>query len=861
MASGETAAKRGISEDAGLGDGGEITHEAASRSGAASIVPYEGVLPYIEDQDAYSPPASYLQKDASERPGYRIFPWPRPSTMLVVNTLRACVAGWRDGGYPGASETTKLLLAYWFEEDHASGFRYYFCQREAIETLIYLAEVRGVLDAGELIERFGSDVGGSWAATRAAHTNEGGARRVQASMLAPEKPEIYTTVAGTRRVRRAFIEDGVQQEGDQDLPPEGLPRYAFKMATGSGKTVVMAMAVVWSYLNKRIDPKCALSTNFLILAPNRIVYERLEKDFASNRIFSELPLIPARLKDAFQLKPMMRGDQTIFSSNGNLILTNVQQLRDDAAQESPSSNPVQELLGRKPVKDALAYGPSVLDRLKLLPDLVSINDEAHHLHDEKLVWPQRLLSLHEALKPAGLSLWLEFSATPKDQNGNYFPWIIVDYPLAQAVEDGIVKAPVLVHREHRPEPIIITVDDFAESYSPWLLAALDRLRRHEDAYKPFHIRPVLFIMTERNNLADRLKGWLLGHSESGLTDDEVLLIHPDTEGDVKEADLPELRKLARSVDDPDSRVRVVVSVLMLKEGWDVRNVTIVLGLRPFSAKAGILPEQAIGRGLRLIRDIGPAVQTLEVMGSARFEEVVRALDTEGVPLINAGALAPPPPIVIEPVREKLASDIFIPSTSPRLKPVYRKLDELDVMTLQPIWDQPELPEPIRIQLMAEFWSTGTQVGLPAADAGLPPLPNDLTTGITKEVERRAAVPGHFSELYPKVRDYLTLRSLGQPVSLDDPAIRNRLRSFDIREAIVAYLTRAIGELTLEKQDIRLQGSGYALSKIKPFTWRRKHTWCDHTIFNYVAAYNQLAKSTSPILRTARPTSFALRQWG
>jgi hypothetical protein len=105
---------------------------------------------------------------------------------------------------------------------------------------------------------------------------------------------------GRRQIRRYVPE--LNAEGIQDLPPEGLQRYAFKMATGSGKTWVMAMAIVWSHFHKRRVPGSDLSTNFLIVAPNVIVYQRLEKDFASNRIFHELPLIPPEWRGTWSQK-------------------------------------------------------------------------------------------------------------------------------------------------------------------------------------------------------------------------------------------------------------------------------------------------------------------------------------------------------------------------------------------------------------------------------------------------------------------------------------------------------------------------------------------------------------------------------
>jgi len=133
-----------------------------------------------------------------------------------------------------------------------------------------------------------------------------------------------TTMDGRRQLRRWVPE--LDADGVQDLPPEDLRRFAFKMATGSGKTWVMAMAVVWSYFHKKLVPASPLSTNFLIVAPNVIVYQRLERDFAANRIFYELPLIPPEWRGAFSQKVILRGEAAEPDPSGNLLLTNVQQL-------------------------------------------------------------------------------------------------------------------------------------------------------------------------------------------------------------------------------------------------------------------------------------------------------------------------------------------------------------------------------------------------------------------------------------------------------------------------------------------------------------------------------------------------------
>ena len=306
---------------------------------------------------------------------------------------------------------------------------------------------------------------------------------------------------------------------EQDLPPENLRRYAFKMATGSGKTWVMAMAIVWAYFHKRRVPGSNLSTNFLIVAPNVIVYQRLARDFANNRIFHELPLVPPEWRP-WQQKVILRGESNEPDPSGNLFLTNVQQIYESREAEWAPLNAVDAVLGRKPVQDLTTHQRSMLDRLRDLKDLIVLNDEAHHVHDDELAWNQALLSLHEDL-PNGLSLWLDFSATPKDQGGLYYPWTICDYPLAQAVEDRIIKAPLIVTMEDHPshpgtDPAHVTRADVTEKYGFWLYAAMQRWREHWNTYQQYGIRPVLFIMVERSAYADAVAQYLLDMHEFGL---------------------------------------------------------------------------------------------------------------------------------------------------------------------------------------------------------------------------------------------------------------------------------------------------------------------------------------------------------
>ena len=804
---------------------------------AKAVIDYDRDLPAIPGRRPWEPPVSHLVKDDDAPTGWREDDsGRRPSRLLLAPKIRDAVDAWRDGGYPGASDVTRRLLEYWFEEDHEvpgfdAPFRYHFCQREAIETLIWLVEVAGQRDTKSLIEAYGTIV-----------------RRD----LVSENVVFQTTMEGKRQLRRYVPE--LEADGVQDLPPENLRRFAFKMATGSGKTWVMAMAVVWSRLHRQHVPGSDLSANFLIVAPNVIVYQRLERDFADNRIFHRLPLVPPEWRAGFSQKVILRGEAAEPDPSGNLFLTNIHQLYESRDEERTPENAVEALLGRKPAQDLASSGQrSMLERVKSLRDLVVLNDEAHHVHDEELAWSRSLLAIHEAL-PHGLGAWLDFSATPKDQNGMYFPWTVVDYPLAQAVEDRIVKAPIIVTNRNQPteDPERITRDNVAEKYGYWLQAAVQRWKEHRKVYKRLNIRPVLFIMAEKNVYADALGEYLWKTKGFGFRRSEVLVIHTDTTGEIRKGDLEKARQAARDIDGAESEIKAIVSVMMLREGWDVRNVTVVLGLRPFTAKAEILPEQVIGRGLRLMTQVSPdRTQTLEVLGTRNLLNVLREqLEAEGVGVASTNT-NPPPPIIIEPVKERLEYDIAIPITKPSLEHDHRRLSELDVQSLEPIFEQEELDEPFRISLKLEFATTETEVHQDDISGDLRPI-RELLGDVANLVAPRAGLTSCFDELYPKIRDYVESRCFGREIDLDDDAPRSHLARLEIREGIANYLVRRIANLTVERREIEFDKQDFRLSETEPFSWRRNlpPLEAEKTVFNFVATWNDLERRFAVFLDNA-----------
>ncbi len=802
---------------------------------AEAVVGYRRALPEVPGRMPWKRPDRHLVRDADHPNGWRPADGRRPSEQLLVPSLRREVDSWRSAGYPGASPVALRLFGYWFEEDHeAPGFdapfRYHFGQREAIETLVWLVEVGGVHDPAALMRESGVGAGAG---------------------TLPWRPSFRQPVGGARQIRLPT--------GDwQDLPPEGLRRFAFKMATGAGKTWVMAMAVVWSHLRKRREPDSGLSANFLIVAPNVIVYERLRDDFAENRIFRRLPLIPPEWRSDFDQRVILRGEETEPRASGTLVLTNIQQLYESATKTPTAENPVEAVLGPKPAAElASASSRSMLERLRGLDDLVVMNDEAHHVHDDDLAWNRSLLGVHEAL-PGGLSLWLDFSATPRDRAGRYFPWTVCDYPLAQAVEDRIVKAPVIVSLEGLPESDNAAEEETAggsavDRYGFWIREAVGRWKAHTAAFGNLGIRPILFVTTENVREAKAVHRHLVESAEFGLDPSAVLLIHTDRAGEVRAADLEKARRLAREVDRPDSGIGIIVSVLMLREGWDVRNVSVVLGLRPFTATSEILPEQVVGRGLRLMRGVGPErTQTLEVMGTRRLLDMLRArLEAAGVG-VGAEPGGSPDPAVVVPLEERRDRDIAFPRFGPSLRREPAGLGDLEVSALDPIYDREELEEPTRMRLRLDFAVTGTPVE--EVEIGDPPLSREVLSRITRRVGELAglAKSGLFGALYSVVRRYVAEVCFGGSVDPDEERVRSALWRDNVREGIAKYLSREVGGVITVERETEFGDGARRLSETRPFHWRRDLPLMEaqKTVFNLVATYNPFERKFAQFLDAA-----------
>ncbi|GAB3637473.1 DEAD/DEAH box helicase family protein [Hymenobacter arcticus] len=734
-------------------------------------------------------------------------------TAPCVPAIRTAVEAWRRSGYPGITDVTQALLSHWFGTDHrlpdGRRFQYHTGQQEAVETMIYLYEVAGIRKRATLLETYARPVKGQ----------------------------------------------------EMRLPPyDDFGRYAIKMATGSGKTKVMALAVAWHYLNAvryPNDPRWAKT--FLLLAPNVIVLERLRTDFANNFTFLNDPVLPMDYRWLWdEFRGFMRGDSEAGGSDGGLYLTNIQQLYERPPAASAMPVPLATLLGVGPPPSlgASANGADdFLSRIEARPGPVLVlNDEAHHTHDEESEWNQTIRRLH-ARRPVALQL--DVSATPRFNSGALFPWTISDYPLRQAIIDRLVKRPIKgLSRIQEVNSDIASV-----RYEGFLVAGVERWREYRAQLKPLGKKPVLFVMMNSTKEADDVAHWLQTKYPADFAGEGTLTIHTDRSGDVSTKDLEEARCAAREIDDNQSPVNAVVSVLMLREGWDVQNVTVVVGLRPYTSKANILPEQAIGRGLRLMfRSLTQSgfTERVDIIGNKKFLEFIDDLEkSEGLKFDTFEVGKDKLRIVtIEPVPAKVAADIGLPDLSPllvRKKSLRDEIEALDVTNF-PLSSLRVKNKPGQANQKFTYEATDivTKEKLFEREYELsPPATAEEVIGYyAKRITENIKLPSQFPALVPKIRQYMTERLFRETVDLTDPNVIRALTTDQVRYVVTKTFEQVLLPMVVEAKEPELLHLARLLSGTAHFPTSRQLFESARTIFNYVVCDNNFEEAFAKFLDKA-----------
>jgi len=746
----------------------------------------------------------------------------RPTGIAIAQNLRAMVKEWRDNFYFGASDTSRHLLNHWFGRTHTIGtgessyeFRYYFCQREAIETLIYLKEVRKLECLSQIIAEFG----GAYAETAAL---------------------------------------GVTEEED------AWSRYAFKMATGSGKTKVMSLAIVWSYFHSLRESDSPMARHFIVIAPNLTVFERLKEDFKPEEggpdIFDTDPLIPVEWRGDWNLTTVLQDEVSGASTGGTLYLTNIHRLFDNSRKRE--SGQIYDWMGPSVSKaKALDTGDALRERITGHSRVMVMNDEAHHVWDPDSAWNEAITYLHDTIRKrtqGGLVAQLDFSATPKDNKANYFKHIICDTPLGEAVDAGIVKTPIIGRAGQLVEQ---ATDNAAYRYEMHLKLGYERWLRSRDEWLKSGKKPLLFVMCEDTKSADEITARLHGDAIFKELNGRTINLHTNLKGkinkktgffdanekDISDEDLKALRKLSRELDLGTSPYFCIVSVLMLREGWDVRNVTTIVPLRPLNAKSGILPEQTLGRGLRRMTPPGQANEIVAVIEHEAFARLYRdELAQEGLPIEMVDVENVPTTTVSiypDPKKDAVALGIAIPrlTAANQTLPVLGPISEVE---LQEAF-KPYQPLPIgvgergpnEVQYEGRHLITGEVVEHMKVNLALLESGVGAISFYVQEVEYICKVKSTHQVLAPLLQKFFEEMLFGPGRSVFDSALVARLSNSDVREHVRAVFVPLVRRKTIQKQLRTLEATPVSVASWRPFqvtvSERRPVQPSERTVFNLV----------------------------
>jgi type III restriction enzyme len=496
--------------------------------------------------------------------------------LPLVNDLRDRVRAWRKDGYRGATSITRDLFDRWFDDEREAGARPFFAQQEAMETVAFLTEAPPSLTTGVQVPR-----------------------------------------------------------------TEAYDRWCVKMATGSGKTLVMAMTIAWSVLNKAANPRdVRFADAVLVVCPNLTVKERLAG------------LDPHRTQNEYRAFDLVPPNLAPLLGQGRVLVTNWHAL-------APATDPKRSVLKRGPESDAAFCRRVIEPTLGKKENLLVLNDEAHHAYRHKAKQPQT--RGEEAEEAERATVWvdglarihrdrqvlrcLDVSATPIYGSGSGytpgtpFQWIVSDFALVDAIEAGLVKIPRIptddnagaavpkyrnlwehvkksLPRGAKDDPergsdltaYLTQVDGPLKQLAGEWVESFERWQSAGRAVPPAMI--VICASTDMAQVLERhigVKGAVADELRNGASIERTVRIDSKLLADAERREESEtasdaaerLRRVVATVGkpgEPGADVRCLISVAMLSEGWDARNVTQILGLRAFSSQ--LLCEQVVGRGLR-----------------------------------------------------------------------------------------------------------------------------------------------------------------------------------------------------------------------------------------------------------------------
>ncbi len=467
-----------------------------------------------------------------------------------------------------------------------------------------------------------------------------------------------------------------------------------------------------------------------------------------------------------------------------------------------------------------------------MPDLVVLNDEAHHLHDERSAWFKAIedISLRLRQKGSQLSVQLDLSATPKHNNGAIFVQTVSDYPLVEAIRQGVVKTPVLPDQASRAKLTEKKSAKFTEQYEDYLHLGYLEWSKVYAALQPTGKKSVLFVMTDDTRNCDEVAEYL--EARYPELKDAVLVIHTKNNGEISEAstgkskeELDRLRAASKDIDDPASPYKAIVSVMVLREGWDVQNVVAIVGLRPYTSKARILPEQTLGRGLRRMFRGEPVQERVSVIGTDAFMDFVEGIKVEGVELEYqpmGGSSGPKSPIVVEvdrgnPAKDLDRLDIDLPLLAPRIQREYKNLSDLDPAAL------PHKRLPIKSftaeqqrEIVFRDLNTDAQSHVTAMDTAFTPNYQNMIGFFTRSIMRDLRLVGGFDVLFGKIKQFVEAELFEQPIDLEDLNVLRNLSEIEATRTLTETIKAGVNALTvLDAGMTEVRGSIH-IGKTRPF---------------------------------------------
>lgn len=603
--------------------------------------------------------------------------------LPLVNKIRPRVKNWRNNGYPGVTGITKKLLEHWNDKD-ARQYQFFFCQMDAMETIIWLAE-------------------------------------------APDAEKV-----------------GIEIKGDGGL----FQRICTKLCTGGGKTTVMAMVIAWQVCNKVTYPQDKrFSKNIFVVAPNLTVKSRLQVLLTGgeSNYYTQFNIVPAGLMDKLHQGKVIvdNWQQLAWDSEEKLSKKKGVDKRGAKSDEAYTREVLGEMANSSNI---LVINDEAHHAWRKNPEIkVKLSKEEKEMEQEATIWIGGLDRIH---KTRNILTCYDFSATPfapsgkKNDEEALFSWIVSDFGLNDGIESGLVKTPrVVVRDDSIPDPDTFksrlyhiyadeTVKDdinraaTEEEPLPDLLTQAYYLLGKDwvELYKSWKtsgsvVPPVMITVANRTETAARIK---YAFDRKRIPVDELCVpeytIHIDSKtmemaegvstdgfeapasdedeyGDdapIKKISKKEAATILRdTVDTVGQRgkrgehVRNVISVGMLSEGWDAKTVTHIMGLRAFSSQ--LLCEQVVGRGLRRTSyDLAE--------GSDMFSP--EYVNIFGIPFSflphesqeGVGPINTPPKTQIEPLKEKISYKISWPNITRidrELKPKLTvDIDKIDTLILE-----------------------------------------------------------------------------------------------------------------------------------------------------------------------------------